>query len=315
MARFKKLSLDEMRETFTLLSEAEQRAIKGGCQECDMYRSMGETIYSLAEYNAMLESGTWNGGYFCTGEHCICDLKTVEVIGYGSSNNPTMYGSHCLEHNLYFGMNSYCPVCSGANYGGAYEYPDNYSGNYGGNIGGGGSGIQLAPNTVIDMPSSIKDKFVRASKEQEKNLCVIACIAQAITTYTGRNLQDVDIINECARALFNYRKSKNSSYGGNEPLIAWEIKDKGVSTIEMDVLYDYFFTNVHIQNNNNALEKIDIATYEGDMVLATLGGNHNVIILDIIGNECTYYDPEEPDEYKKEDLKKFCMLRRITGLK
>lgn len=79
MARFKKLSLDEARETFTLLSEAEQRAIKGGCSKCEEARSYGYNVYTQGEFEQMLDNGTWDGGYVCG---LGFFLGEVDVYGY-----------------------------------------------------------------------------------------------------------------------------------------------------------------------------------------------------------------------------------------
>lgn len=140
MARFKKLSLDEARETFTLLSEAEQRAIKGGCSKCEEARSYGYNVYTQGEFEQMLDAGTWTGGYVCGIGHV---LPAVDYETDGFSGN---YGSFCSIHNLYFPINGACYECGGdygENYeGGSYggiDYGPNPDG-YGGMIGGGGTG-------------------------------------------------------------------------------------------------------------------------------------------------------------------------------
>lgn len=164
MARFKKLSLDEARETFTLLSEAEQRAIKGGCSGCEEARGYGYSIYTKDEFEQMLEAGTWTGGYVC-GQGIVLGSVTIEGE-YGDSYSHG-YGKPCFLHNKYYPLNGSCPDCD-ALYGeisyGDSGYGDSYSGgdNSGSFIGGGGGGGNY-PEATISWGSSA-DKDVISNK-------------------------------------------------------------------------------------------------------------------------------------------------------
>ena len=163
MARFKKLSLDEARETFTLLSEAEQRAIKGGCSKCEEARSYGYNVYTQGEFEQMLDAGTWTGGYVC-GMGMIGMSVTIEGE-YGDSYSHG-YGKPCFLHNKYYPLNGSCPDCDALyeeiSYGDS-GYGDSYSGgdNYGSFIGGGGGGSGFSSIELMNSSKFVSEKTTK----------------------------------------------------------------------------------------------------------------------------------------------------------
>ncbi len=154
MARFKKLSLDEARESFTLLSEAERRAIKGGCASCDEARRYGYDVYTRAQFEALLDAGKWTGGYVC-GMGDVIGEVTVES---DSSYSTISYGKQCFLHNLYYPFNGSCPDCDAedtgsSSYGSSDYGSSSYGGSSYGSPGGGGGGSILP---TVEMMNTAK---------------------------------------------------------------------------------------------------------------------------------------------------------------
>lgn len=139
-SHFKKLSMDEAEESFTLISETLRKSLKGGCNDCKLAESAGIPTYSSSEYDSLIINGAWRGGY-------VCGRGFMSAEGsepYGEYGQYAGYDKYCSKHKvIYFGSscfmcdqdfnNSYGgsenPGSGSSNYGDPY---DPYAGNYGG---------------------------------------------------------------------------------------------------------------------------------------------------------------------------------------
>lgn len=150
MSKFKRLSFSDNQKRFPLMNAEAQKAIKGGCSQCDdwLEQNPGGTIYTADDfYN---HTGDWPGGFVCGVGNT---LPGVDVYAYGNivsycnihnlEETHGLFGDECF--NCYFDGFSYCdyhtwnfsPHCYPCDEEDrAYGYGDDYG--YGGS--GGGSG-------------------------------------------------------------------------------------------------------------------------------------------------------------------------------
>lgn len=138
-SHFKKLSMNEAEESFTLISEVIRKSLKGGCRDRNQLESSDVSAYSRSEYDLMVTDGTWSGGY-------VSGMGFVSSQNGISKDNDIMQQSqntyHCSKHNLSY--MSVCPLCveegihdfysdpASPGYGGTEVPYDPYAGNYGG---------------------------------------------------------------------------------------------------------------------------------------------------------------------------------------
>ena len=133
-----KMTLDEMRNEFCVLSEESQREFMGGCLDCARNLPSGTVVYTESAWIDMMDAGTWTGGWVC-GRGYVA----AEAVYVGRE------GAYCGIHwDIFVRRNETCGYCAindlfGYGYG-YEEYYNNY-GHYiggigGGSVGGGGSG-------------------------------------------------------------------------------------------------------------------------------------------------------------------------------
>lgn len=158
MGKFKRLSLEEAAIEFPLINEEARRALKGGCDKCDVWMGWGFTPVSEDEYYKLENAGKWKGGLVCgmgyvlrtaiatpdgsidnyntiwetDGGYIVCGVHS-SYFKFGEQCDGCYFGhfNFCRDHQSYF--TGYCSNCGeGGNSGG--------SGGVGGGGGGGSAG-------------------------------------------------------------------------------------------------------------------------------------------------------------------------------
>lgn len=333
MGKFRKLTLEESKQQFELINDETQRALKGGGG------NNGPTLLNeenspngLYSFN-FLEEIQENDQYPISpmsGDGSIW-LDEVYVYGYYPHGNTPDYGVYCMTHHYYFPANRECYECQYSNDGGSYGYSNyygstyayygdyygnyygsQYAGHYGGGTSGGGSNSSGGSGTTDSRPSGVNFKV--SSDVQIGGTCVIECILQTLITYGDTNLKIDEVLTKIAEIEFNnprmaqiLKNNNINTIGGVKSLLAF----KGIPPEDIQYILNQMFNTKKIEGSSK-YEDIDIATNQGNAVFGWITyenkEKHAVMITDIDGETCTYYDPMEPtvvvNNKKKPNFKK-----------